>query len=80
MRKNMTTLDTLKNNLIDKILVSRNENLLKAISTIFESTQEDDKIQLTSDQIEMLILSENDIEYGRIISEEELEKSDKEWR
>ncbi|MDL2312549.1 hypothetical protein LJC68_06700 [Bacteroidales bacterium OttesenSCG-928-B11] len=76
----MTTLDTLKNNLIDKILVSRNENLLKAISTIFESTQEDDKIQLTSDQIEMLILSENDIEYGRIISEEELEKSDKEWR
>lgn len=75
----MTSLEILKNNLIDKILVTNNEKLLKAISSIFESTQSKEKIQLSSEQIEMLLMSENDIKNGRIISEEELEKSDKKW-
>lgn len=74
----MTTLDILKNSLIDKILVTNNEGLLKAISSIFESTQKEEKMQFSSEQIEMLLMSENDIKYGRIVSEEELEILDKE--
>lgn len=74
----MTTLDILKNSLIDKILVTNNEGLLKAISSIFESTQKEEKMQFSSEQIEMLLMSENDIKYGRIVSEEELKILDKE--
>lgn len=65
----MTTLEILKNSLIDKILTTNNETLLKAISVIFESTQKEEKIYLSSEQIEMLSMSESDIEYGRIVSE-----------
>lgn len=76
----MTTLEVLKNKLIDRILVTNNERLLNAISGIFESTQDDEeKVHLSSEQIEMLLMSENDIKHGRIVSEEDLKKSDNEW-
>lgn len=75
----MTTLEILKNSLIDKILVTNNESLLKAISTIFDSTQKEEKIKLSSEQLEMLLMSENDIKSGKIVSEAELQKMDKEW-
>ncbi len=67
--KVMTGIDNIKNNLIDRILATRNEKLLKAISNIFESTQSDDIVSFTSEQIEMLLMSDKDIESGNIISE-----------
>lgn len=75
----MTTLDVIKNDLIDRIIATRNEKLLNAIVSIFDSTQSEEKIQLSSEQIEMLQMSERDIEEGKIISEDELRKSDLKW-
>ncbi|MFA5299239.1 MAG: hypothetical protein WC389_13705 [Lutibacter sp.] len=75
----MTGIDKIKNNLIDRILATRNEKLLKAISYIFESTQSDDILSLTSEQIEMLLMSDKDIENGNIISESDLNDADSKW-
>ena len=75
----MTTLDVIKNSLIDRIIATNNERLLSAIAGIFESTQAEEKVHLSSEQIEMLIMSEKDIECGNLISEEELKKADLEW-
>lgn len=50
-----------------------------AISNIFESTQSDNVVSLSSKQIEMLLMSEKDIENGDLVSETELNKSDTEW-
>jgi hypothetical protein len=77
--KVMTGIDKIKNNLIDRILATRNEKLLKAISYIFESTQSDDILSLTSEQIEMLLMSDKDIENGNIISESDLNDADSKW-
>ncbi len=75
----MTTLDSIKNKLIDRILVTKNEQLLNAIETIFNSTKSEEKLILNSYQIEMLMMSENDIEQANLISETDLEKEDAEW-
>ena len=75
----MTAIDSIKNRLIDRILATKNEKLLVAISNIFESTQSDNIVSLTTEQIEMLLMSEKDIENGDLVSESELNKSDTEW-
>jgi len=75
----MTTLDNIKNRLIDKILVTGNEQLLEAIENIFVSTQKEAEISLSSEQIEMLMMSELDIKNGNLVSESELDKLDKQW-
>ena len=75
----MEGLENIKNNLIDRILATKNEKLLKAISNIFESTQVDEILTLTSEQVEMLQMSEKDIENGDLISEADLNNADTEW-
>lgn len=77
--KVITGIETIKNNLIDRILATRNKKLLQAISNIFESTQTDEIVSLSSEQIEMLLMSEKDIESGNLISESELNESDAKW-
>ena len=78
-RYSMTALENIKNNLIDRILATKNEKLLEAIDRIFTSTQADEIISLSSEQIEMLSMSERDIEAGNFISESDLDKQDSEW-
>lgn len=75
----MKTLESIKNNLIDSILVTRNEQLLEAVQSIFDATQSEEIISLSSQQIEMLAMSENDILNGKLVSESELDKRDLEW-
>jgi hypothetical protein len=77
----MASIEIIKTRLIDKILASSNQGLLEAIDSIFTHTQDaaDEVYELTSEQIEMLMMSEEDIKYGRLITQEELDKSDKEW-
>lgn len=75
----MTGLEILKNNLIDRVLFTNNEVLLRTIENIFELSQQNETLKLTSQQIEMLVMSDNDIVNGDIVSENELEKMDKEW-
>ena len=75
----MNALENIKNSLIDKILATRNEQLLEAIKSIFDSTQAEEIIALSTEQIEMLSMSEDDIENGKLVSESELIKSDSKW-
>lgn len=75
----MTTLNSIKDDLIGHIMASKNEKLLKAINSIFSSTHEVEKEPLSAEQIEMLLMSEQDIAQGRLISAEELDESDLEW-
>lgn len=75
----MKTIDIVKNRLIDKIMVADNEQLLNAIENIFNSTQKEDKLNLDSEQIEMLLMSENDIKLGNLVSDTDLKKADSKW-
>ncbi len=75
----MTSIERIKQELIDTIMVSKNEKLLEAVSQIFASSDSAGKPQLDSYQIEMLEMSEKDIQNGDIISEDDLDKSDSEW-
>ncbi len=75
----MNALENIKNSLIDRILATRNEQLLEAIKNIFDSTQSEEIISLSTEQIEMLSMSEKDIESGKFISETELNKRDSKW-
>ncbi|MBC8319855.1 MAG: hypothetical protein H8E34_03945 [Bacteroidetes bacterium] len=75
----MPAIDNIKNRLIDRILAAKNEKLLEAIENILVSTQKEEIISLTSEQIELLMMSEQDIGYGNLVSESELEKLDKQW-
>ena len=77
----METIDTLRNNLVEKIFLTRNIKLLDAIDKIFSSTEPEleNKFQLSSTQNEMLFLAEEDIKYERVISDEDLRKMDDEW-
>ncbi len=74
----MTTINSIKNRLIDRILATSNEKLLEAIESIFISTQMEDVVSLSSEQIEMLTMSEQDIKYGNLVSDSELDKLDNE--
>ena len=75
----MNALQNIKNSLIDRILATRNEQLLEAIKSIFDSTQSEEIISLSTEQIEMLSMSEKDIEEGKLVSESELSKRDSKW-
>ena len=75
----MNTISNIKTRLIDQILTTNNKNLLIAIENIFISTQRKEEITLTSEQIEMLLMSDDNISKGNLISESELEKYDRKW-
>lgn len=75
----MNALENIKNSLIDRILATKNEQLLEAIKSIFDSTQSEEIISLSTEQIEMLSMSEKDIEYGKLVSESELSNRDSKW-
>ena len=75
----MENIQKLKNKVIDRVMITENSQLLEAIEKILASTEVEEKINLTSEQIEMLMMSESDIDNNRVISEKDLEKQDEEW-
>jgi hypothetical protein len=75
----MNKIETIKNNLIDRILATRSEEFLLSLEAIFKSKNYDEVIALSSEQIEMLMMSEHDILNGDVVSEEDLNKNDFEW-
>ncbi len=75
----MEKLQKLRTRLIDRIMLSDNAGLLRAIEEIFEATQSGEVVNLTSEQIEMLKMSELDIQQENIISEDDLLKQDDQW-
>jgi hypothetical protein len=76
----MATVDTLRDNLIDKLLTISNKEYLSALNELVEkSTSNNELVQLTEAQISMLKLSDKDIESGNLISHEQLNKNDLKW-
>jgi len=70
----MTNLDNVKNRLIDRILVTHNLDFLVAVENLFSSAQKEDIYNLSSEQVELLMMSEQDISEGRLIDEDVLNK------
>lgn len=77
----MENLDVLRSRLVQKIFLTKNRDLLDALDKIFSSTENDtdQKFQLSATQKEMLIMAEDDIKYGRTLTDAELRKLDEEW-
>ena len=79
--REMENLDILRSRLVQKIFLTKNLDLLDALDKIFSSTENDtqQKFQLSATQKELLLMAEDDIKYGRTLSDEELRKMDEEW-
>jgi hypothetical protein len=75
----LATIDNIRNSLISKLLAIKDRDVLSALDKLVSKTSVDQKIELTEDQIEMLKMSEDDFENGRVISHEELFAREREW-
>ena len=76
----MSQVDVIRNGIIDKLLsISDKEYLMALLRLVDNSAVEEDKIKLTKEQKLMLELSESDIQNGRTISQNDLDKNDLEW-
>jgi hypothetical protein len=76
----MSTVNHLRNEIIDKLLTISNKNYLTALYQLVEnSTTEEDIIQLSEEQVMMLKLSDKDIQLGKVISQNQLDKDDLKW-
>jgi len=76
----MTRADTLRNEIISKLLTISDRSYLSAINRMIDSQSDQDAVvKLSEEQKLMLQLSEEDIQYGRTIDEAELNKRDLEW-
>lgn len=76
----MATVDILRNNLIDKLHTISNKDYLSALNKLIDNSAIDnDVVNLTDEQVLMLQLSNEDIKLGRLIPQEQVDKSDLEW-
>ena len=76
----MTTVDNIRNGLINKILSIRNREFLEALDKIISSSStETEIVDLTVEQKEMLEMSELDLKEGKIISQSDMDKRNLEW-
>ncbi len=76
----VATVDTLRNDLIDKLLTISNNDYLLALNKLIENTPiNNNTVTLTEEQIVMLQLSDNDIKSGKLISQSQLDKNDLAW-
>ncbi len=79
-KKEMAQVDGIRNGIIDKLLaISDKDYLLTLLRLVDNSSIEGDKIKLTKEQKLMLKMSEADIQNGRILSQDDLDKKDFEW-
>jgi len=76
----MADLEVLRSRLVEKIFSTKNSSLLEAIDKIFSSTEkEESEIELSDSHLKLLKIAEEDIKYGRVMTENELDKLDEEW-
>ena len=74
----METADQIKNNLISRIEDSEDLNFLKALQTIFD-TSEQSLYQLTSEQEKAISIGREQIKNGQFSSNESVISETKEW-
>jgi hypothetical protein len=76
----MNSIDTLRNSIIDKLLTITNKDYLTALYQLVKSSSVDnDIVKLTDEQMLMLQMSDKDIKDAKVISQDNLDKSDLEW-
>jgi len=76
----MATVDNIRNELIDKILTIKNKDFLQALDKLISSSSSTSElVELTKEQKTMLELSEKDIEDGKLISQDAMNKRNLEW-
>ena len=76
----MATVDTLRNDIIDKLLAISDKDYLSALNKLVGNSAKDNEIvELTNEQKLILQLSDKDIAAGRLISQDELDRKDLEW-
>ena len=76
----MAQVDVIRNGIIDKLLaLSDKDYLMALLHLVYNSAVQEDKIKLTKEQKLMLEMSENDIQNGRTISQNDLDNNDLEW-
>lgn len=76
----MATVDTIRNGLIDKILAIKNKDFLVALDTLISSSEATSTIvEISEEQKIMLLMSEEDIKNGKLISQEAMDKRNLEW-
>jgi hypothetical protein len=76
----MSTIDSIRNRLIDQILASNNEKLLNAIFEIFQSADSNEyKAEMNSFHLEMIQMGLSDIENNNTTTDDDLRQADEEW-
>lgn len=75
----MNSIELLRARINNMVNVSENEAVLKVLDKILKKAVSEEVYQLSDAENELLNLSEEDIKYGRVISQEELDKKDDEW-
>ena len=76
----MAQVDVIRIGIIDKLLALSDKDYLMALLHLVDnSAVQEDKIKLTKEQKLMLEMSENDIQNGRTISQNDLDNNDLEW-
>ena len=76
----MTTVEKIRNGLIEKILSIQNKEFLEALDKLIStSASESEIVELTDEQKIMLEMSEQDIKSGRLVSQEAIDKRNLEW-
>lgn len=76
----MATVDKLRNGLIDKILSINNKDFLEALDKLITSSNSETAIIELSDEQKLLLeMSEKDIQNGKLISQEAMNKRNLEW-
>jgi len=76
----METVDQIRNSLIGKIQTITNKDFLLALNNLISSSSvASAETELTEEQELMLQMSEDDIHYGRTISQDDLKTKTKAW-
>lgn len=76
----MATLEHIRNSLIDKIMSIKNKDFLSALEDIVSSSnQEQEIITISSEQKNILEMSEQDIQSENIIRHDDLKSKTEEW-
>lgn len=74
-----SSIDHLRNAIIDKLMAISNKDYLVALNKLMESAVENDVVELSPEQILTLEMSDNDIKNGNVIAQDDLDKEDLKW-
>ena len=72
----MKSIELIKNRLIDMILTIKNQEFPTALDKLIDSSSTASKVELSEEQKLMLLMSEEDIREGRLITQDDLDNND----